>query len=182
MKKPHENVQNEKQKMIKYNRTTISDMYFAIQIFECPVDIVMFAATLGSKNVTIENYRHHRNPDSLTIVIKNNSLTIEPRLKQFLADFQISNSDFILLENIWNTQGCYAIFHEAGQIKFKSTEKKEPSRYKALDNFNWTLEIAIPDGASDGWGQIVSPDLEIINKIESYIQSLNNNGKDLEHD
>lgn len=159
--------------MIEYKRTKILDKYFSIQIFECPIDIVMLAATFGSKNVTIENYRHHRNPNSMTILIKNSNLTIEPRLKQFLADFQISNSDFISLKNIWDTQGCYAVFHDNDDIKFKATDLNEFSRYKALDHFKWTLEIAIPDSASDGWGQIVSPDQNIIDKLESYIQSLN---------
>ncbi len=161
--------------MIEYKRTKILDKYFAIQIFECPIDIIMLAATLGSNNVIVENYRHHRNPNSLTILINNNNFTIEPRLKQFLADFQINKSDFISLKNIWDTQGCYAVFHDTDDIQFKMTDLNEISRYKALDNFKWTLEIAIPDGASDGWGQIVSPDQNIIDKIENYIQSLSKN-------
>ena len=158
--------------MIEYKRTNILNKYFVIQIFECPIDIVMLAATLASNNVTIENYRHNRNPNSLTILINNNNLTIEPRLKQFLADFQLSKADFISLEKIWDTQGCYAVFHDSNEIKFRTTDLNEFSRYKALDNFKWTLEIAIPDGASDGWGQIVSPHENIIDKLENYIQSL----------
>jgi hypothetical protein len=132
----------------------------------------MLAATFGSNNVTVENYSHHRNPSSLTILINNNHLTIEPRLKQFIADFQISKVDFVSLKEIWDTQGCYAVFHDSDEMKFKTTELNEFSRYKALDNFKWTLEIAIPDSASDGWGQIVSPDQSIIDKIECHIQSL----------
>lgn len=155
--------------MIEYKRIKILDKYFAIQIFECPIDVIMLAASLASKNVIIENYKHYRKPNSLTILIKDGNLTIEPRLKQLLADFQISNSDFISLKNIWDTQGCYAVFHDSDDIKFKVTELNEFSRYKALDNFKWTLEIAIPDSASDGWGQIVSPDQNIIDKIESHI-------------
>ena len=158
--------------MIEYKRTKILDKYFAIQIFECPIDIIMFAATFGSKNVTIENYSHYRNPKSIKILVNNSNLTIEPRLKIFFADFQISNSDFVSLKNIWDTQGCYAIFHDSEDIKFKATDLNELSRYKALDNFKWTLEIAIPDSASDGLGQIVSPDQSIIDKLEIYIQSL----------
>ncbi|MFD0939396.1 hypothetical protein [Pedobacter boryungensis] len=158
--------------MITYKRTKILDKYFAIDIFECPIAIIQFAATLGAKHVTIENYRHYRNPNSLKILMKNNDGIIEPKLKQFLADFQISNADFISLLNIWDTQGCYAIFHEGDSIKFKATDLNEFSRYKALDNFKWTLEMAIPDSASDGWGQLVSPNVDIIDKIENYIQAL----------
>ncbi len=109
----------------------------------------------------------------MTLIIQNKDLTVEPRLKQFLTDFQISNSDFISLQNIWDTQGCYAIFHDSDDIKFKASDLNEFSRYKALENFKWTLEIAIPDSASDGWGQMVSPEQNLIDKIESYIQSIN---------
>ncbi|WP_216726598.1 hypothetical protein [Hymenobacter siberiensis] len=158
--------------MVEYKRASILDKYFAIQIFECPIDIVMLAATLASNNVTIENYRHHRNPNSLKILINNNNLTIKPRLKHFLADFQINKADFISLKEIWDTQGCYAVFHDSDEIKFRTTDLNEFSRYRALDNFKWTLEIAIPDSASDSWGQMVSPHQNIIDKIESHIQSL----------
>ncbi len=158
--------------MIEYKRTNNSDKYFAIQISECPIDIILFAATLGANNITIENYRHHRNPSSLSILINNNNLTIEPKLKSFLVDFQITKADFIALKEIWDMQGCYAVFHDSDEIKFKATDLNEFARYKALDNCNWTLEVAIPDSASDGWAQIVSPDLSIIDKVESEIQRL----------
>lgn len=158
--------------MIEYKRTTILGKYFSIQLFECPIEIVLFAATFGSKNVTIENYRHYRNPNSMSVLMKQGNLTIVPRLKQFLADFQISNAEFVALKNTWDTQGCYAVFHESDNIKFKAIDLNEHARYKALDHFKWTLEIFIPDSASDGWGRIVSPDQYIIDQIESYIQHL----------
>lgn len=124
----------------------------------------MLAATLGANNVTIENYRHHRNPSPLSVIIHNNNLTIELRLKHFLADFRISKDDFISLKEVWDTQGCYAVFHKNDDVKFKMTDLNEFSRYKALDNFKWTLEIAIPDSTSDGWGQITSPDQSVFLK------------------
>jgi hypothetical protein len=157
--------------MVEYKRKNISDKYFAIQIFECPIDIVILAATLGGKNVTIENYSHNRNLSSVSISIRNNNLTITPSLKCFLADFQITKADFILLEEIWDKQGCYAIFHDNDEIKFKATDLNEYSRYNALDNSKWTLEISIPDAASDGWGQITSPQRTIIDEIERHIKN-----------
>lgn len=158
--------------MIEYKRITISDQYFAVQIFECPLDVILFAAGLGSENVTIENHSHFKNPNSLTINIKHDTLTIQPKLNYFFVDFQISKSEFLILKDMWDTQGCYAIFHESERLKFKATDLSEHSRYKALDNFKWTLEIGIPDSASDGWGQIVSPNLHIIDEIEQYIKGL----------
>ena len=153
------------------------DKYFLINVFECPIDIVIFAAKLGLSNVTIENFRQNRNPNSLTLHIKTNNLTIEPKLKQFLTDFQITNLEFNDLKDIWDTQGCYAVFHESDELKFKATDLNEFSRYKALDNFKWNLEIAIPDSASDGWGQIASPDRNLIDKIEIHIQNTSQNDK-----
>jgi hypothetical protein len=157
--------------MTEYKRTKILDKYFALQIFECPIEIVIIAATLGARNVTIENYHHYRNPHSLITVIKSGDLIIEPKLKQFSVDFTISQSDFISLKKIWATQGCYAIFHESDTIKFKATDLTGILRYKALDNFKWTLEIAIPDGTSGDWGQIVSPDQNLIDQIENHIRN-----------
>jgi hypothetical protein len=55
----------------------------------------------------------------------------------------------------------------ATQFSIKPTNQIEASvclnaRYKALDNFGWNLALAIPNSASDGWGQITSPDASII--------------------
>ena len=155
--------------MIEYIRTNINDKYFAIQIFECPIEIIVFTARFGSKNVTIENFR---NSKSLSFLVNDGSVLVEPKIKQLLADFQISQTDFISLKDIWNSYGCYAVFHDSLDLKFKASDLVEFARYKALENFGWTIEIAVPNSASDGWGQIVSPYQEKIDKIESYIQSL----------
>jgi hypothetical protein len=168
--------------MLAYKRTIISDKYFAIQILECPIDIVMHAASLGSKHVQIENYRHYRNPNSLKILIQIGDFTIQPITKEFTVDFQISNAEFISLKEIWDTQGCYAVFYDCDDLKVKSTNLQERARYKVLDNFKWTLEIAIPDSASNGWGQIVSPYQSLIDKIESYMQSLYQIDNTLQHE
>ncbi|PZV78665.1 hypothetical protein CLV31_11694 [Algoriphagus aquaeductus] len=48
----------------------------------------------------------------------------------------------------------------------------EGAKYRALDNFGWNLEIAMPDGTSGEWTQIVSPDSELIDQIERLIQGL----------
>jgi hypothetical protein len=156
--------------MIEFKRTLISDKYHSIQILECPHDVILYAASLGSEKVTVENYSHYRNPKSLSIRIHNGNSTLTPKLKQFTVDFQISKSDFISLEKIWDTQGCFAVFHESEEIKFKLTDLNQLARFKALDNFRWTLEIAIPDSASSGWGHISSPQKNIIDASEKYLQ------------
>jgi len=156
--------------MIEFKRSLISEKYHSIQILECPTEVILYAASLGGEKVTVEDYSHYRNPRSLSIQIHNGNSTLTPKLKQFTADFQISKSDFISLEKIWDTQGCTAVFHDSEEIKFKFTHLDQLARYKALDNFRWTLEIAIPDSASSGWGQISSPQKNIIDAIEKYLQ------------
>jgi hypothetical protein len=77
---------------------------------------------------------------------------------------------FISLEHLWDSQGCYAVFHEAPEVKFRMSDLDENRRYRALDNFKWNLELAIPDSASDGWGRITSPNKAIIDTIERQLQ------------
>jgi hypothetical protein len=156
--------------MIEYKRILISDKYHSIQILECLTDVILYAASLGSEKVTVENYSHYRNPNSLSIQLHTGNLSFVPKLKQFTVDFQISKSDFISLEKIWDTQGCFAVFHDSEEIKFKLTDLNQIARYKALDNFRWTLEISIPDSGSSGWGHISSPQKNIIDAIEEFIQ------------
>lgn len=158
--------------MLEYKRISVFEKYHAVQVFECPIDIMMLAASLAGKNVTIENYMHPNTLSKLSVSINNGNLKIEPDIKQAVVDFQISKTDFFDLKDIWDAQGCYAVFHDSEKIKFKVTDLNGLSRYKALDNFKWTIELAIPGGSSDGWGQITSPDNDLIDKIERYIETL----------
>lgn len=104
----------------------------------------------------------------MSIRIHNGNSTLIPKLKQFTVDFQISKSDFISLGKIWDTQGCFAVLHDSEDIKF--THLDQLARFKALDNFRWTLEIAIADSASNGWGHISSPQINIMDAIEEFIK------------
>lgn len=158
--------------MIQFQRKLLQDKYHSIEIFECPIEVIEYAAELGGESVTVENYRHYGKESIHTsLQIDCNSATIAPHLKRYEIDFQISKSDFFTLKSVWNTNGCYAIFCLLDrEIPFRVSELVGIARYTALDNFEWNLELAIPGPASDGWGQIVSPDKNIIDKIENKIQ------------
>lgn len=158
--------------MEKYRRRDLNDRYFVLEVFECPKEIVLFAAQLGSKNVTIENFTHYgRHRAEFQFEINAKGLSLFPSLKAFEVDFSIAQGQFLQFIDIWDEQGCYAVFHDTAALKFKATDLPEGQRYKALENFGWTIEIAIPSSASDGWGQIASPNKQIIDEIEEQLRN-----------
>jgi hypothetical protein len=156
--------------MTPHRRYILSDRYYAIDVLECPIHIIMTAASMGAINVTIENFRNHRNPEAVSVTINYAAQMLHPPVKNLQMDFQLTKTAFISLEHLWDSQGCYAVFHEAPEVKFRMSDLDENRRYRALDNFKWNLELAIPDSASDGWGRITSPNKEIIDTIERQLQ------------
>ena len=150
----------------------MNDKYFLLEVFECPKEIILFAAQLGSENVTIENFSHHgRHRAEFQFEIRSKGLSVSPFLKAFYIDFSITNSEFLHFIDIWDEQGCYAVFHDIAPLRFKMTDLREEQRYRALENFGWTIEIAIPGSGSDGWGQITSPNKKLIEKIENQLKN-----------
>lgn len=134
---------------------------------------MLFAAHLGSANVAIENFaNYNRRRAGFQFEIQSNGLSLTPSLNRFDVDFSITRSEFLQLIEVWDEQGCYALFHEATPLKFKATVLPEKQRYRALENFGWTIEMAVPGSASDGWGQITSPDKQIIDKVEEQLRNL----------
>ncbi len=158
--------------MIKYQRTILEDKYHVIEIFECPIETMMFAAGLGAENITVENYNQYGKESQASFHINCENKTIIPKLSRYNVDFQMSKPDFFDLASIWHASGCYAVFCSNDRdMPFKVSELRGASRYNALDNFQWTLELAIPGPASDGWGHIASPDKTLIDKIENQMQN-----------
>lgn len=156
--------------MEKYNRQKLNDRYFQIVISECPKEIILLAAEFGSENVTVENFSNYgRKRADFEFEIKTQGLSLKPRLKRFDVDFSITKAEFIRFIDIWDEQGCYAIFHNAGSPGFRATDLPEMQRYRALDNFGWTVEIAVPGSASDGMAQISSPNEKVIDVIEQQL-------------
>lgn len=158
--------------MEQYRRRDLNGKYFVLDVFECPTEIILFAAKLGSDNVTIENFtRYGSLPAEFKFEININGSSLRPSLHTFNVDFTVSKSEFMQLVDVWDKQGCYAVFHETASLKFKATDLPEGQRYRALENFGWSIEIAIPSSASDGWGQIASPNAQIIESIEDQLKN-----------
>ncbi len=163
--------------MIEYKRSNVGNNYYLLEIFECPRALIVYAARLANDVVTIENFHLYRNPDAVSICIEGDEKKIMPKLTNADLDFVISKTEFLSLMRLWDSQGVYAIFHQQAQIKFKATELEALPRYHALENFGWTLEIAIPDSASSGWGHLCSPSKTLIDQIESFIIAANTDAK-----
>lgn len=66
---------------------------------------------------------------------------------------------------LWDTHGVYAVFTRRGPLGFRATELEDESRYRALGNYDWTLELAIPGPSGGEWGRISSPDPAIVRHL-----------------
>jgi hypothetical protein len=156
---------------LDYNRKTIADTYHVIEILDCPIEIILFAADRVSKNLTIENAQSYNRQETVRMTLEVGDITISPTLLKYHVDFMLTKEQFIALSTYWDKQGCYAVFHDTDTLKFKATDLDDRSRYRVLDNFGWTLELAIPGPASSGWGQITSPSSALIDEIETQIKN-----------
>lgn len=159
--------------MEKYRKKDSNNKYFLLEVFECPKEIILFAAQLGSEHVTIENFSNYgRQRAEFGFQVHSKGLSLTPSLKRFNLDFSITKTEFLQFIDVWEEQGFYAVFHKTAPLKFKATDLPEGQRYRALEHFGWTIEISIPGSASDGWGHIASPDKQIIEKIEEQLKNI----------
>jgi|GEM_PF-1881346 len=157
--------------MEKYRRRDLNDQCFLLEVFECPKEVIQFAAQVGSENVTIENFTHYsRQRAEFDFGIRSNGLSLSPSLIRFDIDFTITKSEFLQFIEVWDEQGCYALFHDNTPLKVKATKLPENQRYRVLKNFGWTIEMSIPGSASDGWARLASPNKLTIDKIEEQLK------------
>ncbi len=160
--------------MPEYKRSVL-EKYHVLEIYDCPKDIMVFAAQKASENVTIENFMHYgRRKAEFSFQIITKEVTVLPSLQKFSIDFTISKNEFLQLIDVWDEEGCYAVFHTITPLKFKATDLKENQRFAALNNFGWTLEIAIGGAASSGWSYFTSPDKKLIDELEAYLTNISN--------
>lgn len=153
--------------MNKIIEKNIEDKYFKLCLYSCNLDTILYASKLGNANVIIENYRTNRNNDWSLLKLQ---LNLDLQIEQFLCrnvsmDLNMSKDKFLLLENIWNKRGVYAIFLNS-VIKFRACELDDFKRYNALKNFGWNLEIIVPDPSCGEWSEFTSPDKKVIELIK----------------
>lgn len=157
--------------MEKFDRTIIDHKYHRIVLFEYDIHVIAFAAGFGNQWVSVENFYHYgRSLGEYEFILRYKDLEIQQPLKRFDIDFEISKTQFLALTDIWNQQGCNAIFHHKPGLKFNTKDLPEQQRYRALENFEWNLEILVPGSGSSGEAQITSTEESIIDKIEERLQ------------
>lgn len=157
--------------MEKFKRIIIDQRYHRIELLEYDINIITYAAGFGNNCVTIENFYHYgRSLGEFEFVLRYKDFSITRSLKRFDIDFELDKSEFLQLTDLWNQQGCNALFHQQPGLKFRAKELQESKRYRALENFEWNLEIIVPGSGSSGEAQITSTEKSIIDKIEEQLQ------------
>lgn len=142
----------------------------SLEIYDCEIAVMEAVARAAGANVTVENVRPVRAWNSWFDAMQ----TIDPerpagrhRMRNATFDVALTNAEFLELMRFWDQNGVYAVFTERSPVAFQASELDPPARYKALANFGFVLELAIPGPSGDGWGAIVSPRVELIDLAES---------------
>lgn len=74
--------------MEKHKRRDPGDRYFLLEVFECPKEVVLFAAQFGGDNVIIENFTNYgRQRAEFRFEIGFEGLALSPSLKTFAIPF-----------------------------------------------------------------------------------------------
>jgi len=155
--------------MIKHRLEIVEGLHIA-HFYDCPITLVEAAAQMAGPQATVENFRPIRPVAgvqgwaALQLQLAPDSEISLRNVRSLCLDISLSNAEFISLSPLWNQRGVYALFTERGPLAFRASNFDDARRYKALQNYGWTLEIAIPDGTSH-WGRFVSPNKELINRL-----------------
>jgi len=156
---------------VQIKRNEIDNLH-ELQIFECPVSVLVGLAREADVAVTVENVTPMRSVDRWF----DSKLAIMPggalgnySVRNFTFDVALSNSEFIDLEPFWDSNGAYALFTERSPIGFKASGLELLARHKALANYGLVLEFALAGPASDDWSRIVSPQASLLDLAESLL-------------
>ena len=153
---------------MKWRRSTHDGLH-SLEIYDCRIDVLEAVARAAGVDVTVENVRPVREWNRWFESMQ----TIDPdrpagrhRVRNETFDVALTNAEFLELMRFWDRHGVYAVFTERSPIAFQASELEPPARYKALANFGFVLELAIPGSSGDGWGGIVTPRAEIADLAE----------------
>ena len=155
--------------MVDVKRSLLEGAYHVLDISDCPVDVVMALAGQAKCDVTVENVRPLRYANEW--FVSDQALYPDgPRsafkLRNASYDAALTNSQFSENTEFWDKNGVYALFTEKSPIPFKASELSGISRYKALGNFGFVLEVALAGPSSDGVSRFVSLKKDLIDLAE----------------
>jgi hypothetical protein len=128
-----------------------------VHCFECPLELMIFAATLMTGVVTLENVRVQPNTDWFsTEIIAGKEMRFN-RLRNLVFDATVAAAEFVALVPHWSRVGVYAV-SGSRELGFRASDLDFPGRYRALANFGWQIELAIPGPSGPHWGSIAFAD------------------------
>lgn len=152
----------------EYGTTEIPGVCREMVLYECPRSILELAIELARGVVTVENFR----PVEARGVWVEMEMQLHPgdvlrthTISAASFDVFMTKAEFSRHLELWDRRGVYAVFTERGPVKFRASELDPAARYRALRNFGWTLELAIPGPSGGEWGTISSPDRAILDPI-----------------
>ena len=128
-----------------------------LHCFECPLPLLTFAATLMKGVVTVENVRLQTSTDWFSATVIAEAGIRFNRVRNMAFDAVVSPAEFVELLPLWNRIGVYAV-SGSRPLAFRASELESPSRYRALANFDWQIELAIPGPGGPHWGGIAFAD------------------------
>ena len=154
--------------MESYRKVERPGSYEALEVYECPLPLMELAVELASGFVTVENLwptRYTREWTDLSLQLYPGDAVGTRSVRNAVLDVSMTREEFRRHLPFWDSQGVYAVFTRRGPLGFRATELEGPSRYRALRNYGWTLELSIPGPSGGEWGRISSPDPAIIQQL-----------------
>lgn len=142
-----------------------------LHVYECPLSLIERAVESASDHVTVENHRPTRSPGEwadLSLELYPEDPVRTHRARSAVLDLAMSRVEFQSHMAFWDLHGVYAVFTGRGALGFRATDLDEKSRYRALRNYDWTLELAMPASSGNGWGSISSPDRAMIQQLREF--------------
>jgi hypothetical protein len=155
--------------MDRYRREDVPGAYAALAVYECPLSLIERSIELASGFVTVENFRPARDPGEwigLSLQLYPDDAARTHRVRSAVLDLAMTREEFRRHLPFWDVHGVYAVFTRRGPLGFRATDLGEPARYRALRNYDWTLEQAIPGPSGGEWGRISSPDPAVIQQLQ----------------
>jgi hypothetical protein len=160
--------------MEKFRREFIGKDCSVLYVYECPVSLIRAAVEISEGDATIENFHPNRTLEwhSIRMQLFPQEDVVPQVVRSVCLDVSLSREEFLGHLDFWNGNGVYAVFARSGPIKFRASDMQGIARYRALKNFHWSIELAIPGPSSGPWGHIASPDRAVIDSLFIKAQAL----------
>ncbi len=151
---------------MKTRRETVAGSYHVLHAHDCPTEMILQAAQLATGPFVVENIHPIQTNDweRFTVQLTPADAATELTVRSYSLDAKMELPEFTLYADLWDRNGVYAVAVTPA-IPFRASELDDLPRFRALDNFAWTLEIAIPGPSGPDWGTFTSPDISLIDRL-----------------